>query len=559
MPTISSTTYSPLSLFSVGVLFTAIILAGVGMFTPISPIQAAAEPRTPCNVCHENATATRVGNDSTQYLNAKANLSKQAWGKKINLTFRCGGCHLVPEPEQLQMDSWTEAIQHMIAVLRNRKMANYSDSVWFEVLHYYYTFSPQHQPQLAPDPLVSPIAFTSQAIGLMIDTNALPAVGHVKVVDLDRNGHNDVLVSDAAGELLSWIHRVGAVWREDTIARLPHPGHAEVLDFNNDGALDIVVGCIGSMSPTDDPVGTVGLLINDGAMNFKGRVILDSVGRVADVQPGDLDGDGDLDFSVADFGYLNRGGVGWLEQKEAGRFEYHVISKKAGAINVPLADLDGDRLLDIVTVISQEHEEVSVFLNQKRSGRKKVKLLLPKERFHENIIFKAPTPSYGSSGIQLVDMDRDGDLDVLYSNGDNLDLATIVVRPYHGIQWLENKGKLKFVSHDLLRYYGAYRAEAADLDNDGDTDVVASSLFNDWSDPHRASLVWLENNGQQKFIAHGVATAPTHLLTVGVGDLNDDRLLDIVAGGMHMFPPFDRMGRITLWQNSGYNRQPKKQ
>ena len=143
-----------------------------------------------------------------------------------------------------------------------------------------------------------------------------------------------------------------------------------MLDFNNDGALDILVTCIGSMAPTDDPVGSVGLLINDGAMNFKGRVILDSIGRAADVQPGDLDGDGDLDFSVADFGYLNRGGVGWLEQKEAGRFEYHVISRKAGAINVPLADLDGDHQLDIVVVIAQEHEEVSLFLNQKKSRKK---------------------------------------------------------------------------------------------------------------------------------------------------------------------------------------------
>ncbi|KXK52108.1 MAG: FG-GAP repeat protein [Chlorobi bacterium OLB7] len=291
-----------------------------------------------------------------------------------------------------------------------------------------------------------------------------------------------------------------------------------------DGALDIAVGCIGSMSPTDAPVGTVGLLINDGAMNFKGKVILDSVGRIADVQPGDLDGDGDTDFSVADFGYLNRGGIGWLEQTKPGEFRYHSLTRKAGAINVPLADLNRDGRLDIVAVTAQEHEEVAVFLNGKKG-------------FKETIIAKAPTPSYGSSGIQLVDMDRDGDLDILYSNGDNLDLPTIVVRPYHGVQWLENKGKLKFVAHDLLRYYGAYRAEATDLDGDGDTDVVASSLFNDWSDPHRASLIWLENNGKQKFTGHGIATAPTHLLTIAIGDLNNDRLPDIVGGGMHPVPP----------------------
>ncbi|MCC7439246.1 MAG: VCBS repeat-containing protein [Armatimonadetes bacterium] len=540
-----------------GLLLAALLLAGVGAATP-STTPTAAEPRTPCNACHEDGTATRVGDDPKNYLNAKASLSKQAWAKKINLPFRCGGCHLVPQPELLPMDSWSEAIQHMIEVLHTRKMANYSDSVWLEVIHYYYTFSPQHQPQLAPDPLTSPIGFSAQPIGLAIDTASRPAIGHVNVVDLDQNGQNDLLVCDAGGELLSWIHRVGSVWREDTIAQLPNPGHAEVLDFNGDGALDVVVACIGSMAPTDAPVGAVGLLINDGAMNFKGKVILDSIGRAADVQPGDLDGDGDVDFAVADFGYLNRGGVGWIEQKEAGQFEYHIISRKAGAINVPIADLNGDHQLDIVAVISQEHEEVSVLLNQKKSGKKNAKPVLPAKRFQEKTIFKAPTPSYGSSGIQLVDIDGDNDLDILYSNGDNLDLPTIVVRPYHGVQWLENKGNLKFVSHDLLRYYGAYRAQAADLDGDGDTDVVASSLFNDWSDPRRASLIWLENNGKQKFMGHGIATAPTHLLTIDVGDLNGDHLPDIVGGGMHLFPPFDRLGRVTFWRNGGYQGRPGK-
>ncbi|MCE7933233.1 MAG: VCBS repeat-containing protein [Chlorobi bacterium CHB2] len=546
MPILPPATYPVRSVIAAGAFLVVILLAAVGMPAPATQTEpTAAAPRTPCNACHEEATATRVGDDPKNYLNAKAALSKQAWAKNIHLSFRCGGCHLVPEPELLERESWSEAMQHMMTVLRDRKMANYSDSVWLEVLHYYYTFSPQHQPQLAPDPKASPIAFSAQPIGQAIDTSSRPAIGHVQVVDLDRNGQNDVLVCDAGGELLSWIHRVGTAWREDTIAQLPNPSHATVFDFNGDGALDIAVGCIGSMSPTDAPVGTVGLLINDGAMSFKGKVILDSVGRIADVQPGDIDGDGDTDFSVADFGYLNRGGIGWLEQTEPGKFRYHSLTRKAGAINVPLADLNRDGRLEIVAVTAQEYEEVAVFLNGKKG-------------FKETIIAKAPTPSYGSSGIQLVDMDRDGDLDILYSNGDNLDLPTIVVRPYHGVQWLENKGKLKFVAHDLLRYYGAYRAEATDLDGDGDTDVVASSLFNDWSDPHRASLIWLENNGKQKFTGHGIATAPTHLLTIAIGDLNNDRLPDIVGGGMHLFPPYDRLGRVTLWRNAGYNSRPGK-
>ena len=34
-------------------------------------------------------------------------------------------------------------------------------------------------------------------------------------------------------------------------------------------------------------------------------------------------------------------------------------------------------------------------------------------------------PAWGSTGIELVDLDGDGDLDVLMTNGDTLDDATV--------------------------------------------------------------------------------------------------------------------------------------
>jgi hypothetical protein len=27
--------------------------------------------------------------------------------------------------------------------------------------------------------------------------------------------------------------------------------------------------------------------------------------------------------------------------------------------------------------------------------------------------------------------------------------------------------------------------------------------------------------------------------------------MDVITGGMHTYPPYDRMGRITLWTNNG--------
>jgi hypothetical protein len=315
-----------------------------------------------------------------------------------------------------------------------------------------------------------------------------------------------------------------------------------VLAGKYDTGLDLVVGCLGTLAPSDDLVGRVVLLSNNGAMQFNPVTILDQVSRVADVEPGDFDGDGDTDFVVAAYGAIMQGEVGWLENKSDKTYQYHLVVKRSGAIHVPTIDIDGDGRLDFIALFAQEHEEIAAFINDGKGG------------FQERTLFKAATPAFGSSGIQLVDLDQDGDVDILYTNGDNLDLPTISPRPYHGVQWLENRGNLSFVWHDIYRCYGAYCAVAGDLNNDGHLDIVVTTLFNDWSDPKRASLLWLENDGQQQFTPHSIATKPTHLISAAVGDIDGDGRLDIVTCGMYGFPPFDRMGRVTLWKNRPAHR-----
>ena len=96
-------------------------------------------------------------------------------------------------------------------------------------------------------------------------------------------------------------------------------------------------------------------------------------------------------------------------------------------------------------------------------------------RFRREVIYDAPHPAFGSSGIQLVDLDGDGDRDVLMTNGDSLDSR--LLRPDHGVRWLENRGRYPFRHHHLASLYGAHRAVAADLDGDGDLDIVAASFL----------------------------------------------------------------------------------
>jgi hypothetical protein len=88
-------------------------------------------------------------------------------------------------------------------------------------------------------------------------------------------------------------------------------------------------------------------------------------------------------------------------------------------------------------------------------------------------------------------------------------------------------------------------------------DVVAVSFFNDWKDRRRQSLVWLENDGQQRFTMRPLSNSPTDLPTDDLGDFNGDGRLDIIAGGLTagrpeaLFGPARRRTRLARWTNRG--------
>lgn len=367
-----------------------------------------------------------------------------------------------------------------------------------------------------------------------------PLIAHIQAVDLDEDGLLDVVLCDDRGNFVSWIRQYPAgIYSESIVADdLIAPSHVQVIDFDNDNDKDIMVGVLGMLFPNNDKIGSVVILENDSRFNFKKHIILEKVARVSDVRAGDLDNDGDLDLAVGQFGY-DDGETRWIENLGNWKFKSHPLQFLSGPVNVEITDIDFDNDLDIISLVSQEWEEIYCFVND------------GKGQFQPHLLFGSSNQDYGSSGIALSDLDKDGDQDILYTNGDAFDYMPPQGRPWHGVQWLENKGNLVFEFHRLCNFTGTTNVRSADVDNDNDPDLFAVSAFNIWDSPESDSFIWLENTGDMKFLRHTITKNPTHLLTCEPGDFNNDGLIDVITGGMHTYPPYDRMGRITLWINNG--------
>jgi hypothetical protein len=377
--------------------------------------------------------------------------------------------------------------------------------------------------------------FNAEPIGAGFEGK--PWISHVNVVDLDRDGRADVVACDDKLLAIVWLRQVApGKFEETTIASaLPSPVHTEAVDMDGDGDLDVLVACMGEVFPNNDKIGSLVILENDGHQQFTKRVIIDQVARVTDVRAGDFNGDGRLDLAIAQFGY-DQGEIRWMENLGNGEFKSHNLLNLSGTINVCIADLTGDGALDIVALVSQQWEEIYLFENKGQGN------------FANKIIFGSTNEDYGSSGISLCDLNRDGRPDVLYTNGDGFAYADPGRRPWHGLQWLENVGGGSFRFHRIGNLAGAYSPVGVDLDRDGDIDVVCTSGFNDWSKPKATAMVAFMNDGKENFTPHVLAYAPIQLVSCAAIELEGSPLPALVTGGFYSYPPFDRMSRITLWR-----------
>lgn len=369
-----------------------------------------------------------------------------------------------------------------------------------------------------------------------------PWIGHLTPVDLDQDGLLDVLFCESQENLVLWLRQSsrGVFEEKQLAANMSAPVHVEAADMDGDGDLDVIVSSMGVVFPDNDRIGTVFILENDGRQNFTPHTVLEHTSRVVDARAADLNGDGRMDLALGQFGY-DQGEISWLERTGPWEFRRHVLLDLSGAINVCIEDMNGDGTPDIVALISQQWEEMYLFANDGAGN------------FQTKRIWGSTNEDYGSSGISLCDLNRDGRPDIVYSNGDGFGpAATPGPRPWHGMQWFENKGDGNFRFHRIGPLPGAYSPIGVDFDGDGATDIIASAAYADWNNQNRsvASLVWFRNDGRMNFEPRILARRPKDLITLAAGDFDGTGEPVLVTGGFYIYPPYDDISRILLWRRS---------
>ena len=135
--------------------------------------------------------------------------------------------------------------------------------------------------------------------------------------------------------------------------------------------------------------------------------------------------------------------------------------------------------------------------------------------FSPELLYNSNLTYFGMSGLRIADIDNDGDDDIIFTNGDTMDFDTppeINPNQLHGVAWLENNGEGDFTHHDITRNWGAYDTAISDIDGDGDLDMILICLQMDDQFPTETNRTQIILLEQQDstWIRYDIATSNPH-------------------------------------------------
>ncbi len=321
-------------------------------------------------------------------------------------------------------------------------------------------------------------------------------------VDLDGDGDQDMLTCANNTSRVAWFKNLGGgLWGPEQIISTAVNFTSSVFaaDLDGDGDLDAL-----SSSFSDDKVAWYE---NLGGGNFGSQQILTTSADGAQcVSAADLDCDGDLDVFFASF---NDDDVAWCKNLGGGQFSAEIIidSYLDGAWYVHATDIDVDGDLDVLAV--GRLEDVIVSYQNYGDG----------DFTGGAYVGGWPPIMDGPMCVVSAELDGDGYIDLVSASSQDDKIA-----------WHKESLASYYYGNEHIISTQADNANTvgvADLDKDGDKDVISASSNDD-------KIAWYENLGQGLFGEQQIiSSAADGVQSIEIVDVDGDGAMDIVAANFN--------------------------
>ena len=357
--------------------------------------------------------------------------------------------------------------------------------------------------------LASPV---EQSVGSFDDPKSVYAT------DVDGDGDIDVLGAVYSDNEIIWLENTdgtGTSWTEHTVsASFNGARSVYATDIDGDGDTDV----LGAAKHEDNITWWEN---TDGTgTSWMQHTVDGSFTEAYSVFAIDIDGDGDTDVLGADnyaddiTWWENTDGAGtlWTEHTVDGAFD--------NARSVYAEDVDGDGDIDVLGAAYQAHD-ITWWENSDTGA---------------GIYWTEHTVDGsfgGASSVYAIDVDGDGDVDVLGAARLADDITWWENSDGTGTSWIEHTVEGSF--NEAISVY------ATDLDGDGDIDVLgAAHNVNDitwWENTDGTGTSWAE---------HAVATNFEGAISVYAADVDGDGHIDVLGAAENAY-------NIAWWDLMGYS------